>query len=83
MILKGRMQKCNNEVQDFFQLFRMLVEKLTKKELEQWDALSWEIWNARNKVYFEKVQTQSNVIVEGALVILDTYQRVSASQENL
>ena len=57
----------------------MLVEKLTKKELEQWDALSWEIWNARNKVYFEKVQTQSNVIVEGASVTLDTYEWVSAS----
>ena len=37
-IVKGRVQKCNNEVQDFFQLFRKLVEKLTKKELEQWAA---------------------------------------------
>ena len=45
----------------------MLVEKLTRKELEQWAAISWAVWNARNKVYFEKVQLQPKVIVEGGV----------------
>ena len=32
-ISKGRVQKCSNQVQDFFQLFRMLKGKLTKTEM--------------------------------------------------
>ena len=82
-MVKGRVQKCSNEIQDFFNLFGMLVEKLTRKELEQWATISWAVWNARNKVYFEKIQPQPKVIVEGALAALDTYQWVSISQEYL
>ena len=82
-LVKGRVQKWSNEIQDFFHLFGMLVEKLTRKELEQWAAISWAVWNARNKVYFEKVQLQPKVIVEGAFVALETYQRFSVPQEYL
>ena len=56
-MVRGRVQKCSNEVQDFFHLFQMLGRKLTKEEMEKWATLSWAIWNARNKLYFEKIQT--------------------------
>ena len=52
------------------------VTSAWKKELEQWVVLSWAIWNARNKVYFENIQTQPQVILEGANAILEAYQRV-------
>ena len=78
----GNDERQSTEVQDFFHLFRYLGDKLTKKELEQWAALSWALWNARNKVYFEKVQAHPKTIVEGALLLLETYQRI-ASQANV
>uniref|UniRef100_A0A7N2N5L9 Reverse transcriptase zinc-binding domain-containing protein n=1 Tax=Quercus lobata TaxID=97700 RepID=A0A7N2N5L9_QUELO len=64
-MMRGRVQKCSNEMQDFFLLFKMLGDKLCKMELEQWAVLSWSIWNARNKFYFEKLQTHPKVILEG------------------
>ena len=76
------MQKCSKEVQDFFHLFGVMAEKLTLRELEQWEVVSWSIWNARNKFYFEKTQAQPKGILEGALAVLETYQRVSATQES-
>ena len=75
------MQKCSNEVRDFFHLFRMLGRKLSKEEMEKWAILSWAIWNARNKLYLEKIQTHPKVIMEGALAILENYQRLSATQD--
>ena len=54
------------------------VNSTWKKELKQWAALSWAIWNARNKVYFENIQTQPQVILEGANAVLEAYQRVSS-----
>ena len=78
-MVKDTVQKCSNEVHDFFHLFQCLGDKLTKKDLEQWAALSWALWNARNKVYFEKVQPQPKAIVEGVLMLLETYQRVAVS----
>ena len=80
-MVRGRVQKCSNEVQDFFHLFQMLGRKLTKEETEKWATLSWAIWNARNKLYFEKIQTHPKVIMEGALAILENYQMLSATQE--
>ncbi|XP_030940521.1 uncharacterized protein LOC115965822 [Quercus lobata] len=65
-MMRGRVQKCSNGVQDFFQLFRIGGDKRSKGELEQWAVLSWAIWNARNKLYFEKVQTHPKLIMEGA-----------------
>ena len=65
-ISKGRVQKCSNQVHDFFHLFRTLKDKLTKTELERWATTSWAIWNARNKYYFEKVQTQPRTIIYGS-----------------
>ena len=84
-ISKGRVQKCSNQVQDFFQLFRMLKGKLTKTELERWATTSWAIWNARNgnKYYFEKVQVQPRSIMDHATGIQEDYQRLAASQKTI
>ena len=84
-ISKGRVQKCSDQVQDFFQLFRMLKGKLTKTELERWATTSWAIWNARNgnKYYFEKVQVQPRSIMDHATGIQEDYQRLAASQNTI
>ena len=57
--------------------------ELSKKELELWATTTWAIWNARNKAYFEKVQTQLKVILDVALALLVTYQMLSATQANM
>ena len=82
-MMKDKVEKCSNEVHDFFHLFLYLGDNLTKRELEQWTALSWALWNVRNKVYFEKVQAQPKTIVEGALLLLETYQQFVVSQTNV
>ena len=69
----GKVQKCRNEVWDFFQLFRALEEKLTMKELEQWATIAWGIWNARNRAHFEKIQTQPQTILDGSIDLLTSY----------
>ena len=76
----GRVQKCSNNARDFFQLFKLMQEKLTREEMEQWCTTTWVIWNARNKAYFHNVQLQPKVIYEGALELLATYQTLSATQ---
>ena len=38
---RGGIQKCHNDVCDFFQLFRMLEEKLSKSDLEKWAVTSY------------------------------------------
>ena len=35
-LAKGIVQKCSNNAQDFFQLFKLKQEKLSREELEQW-----------------------------------------------
>lgn len=81
-LVKGKVHKCSNEAQDFFHLFGAMAGKLTKEQLEQWTVLFWAIWNARNKFYFEKTKAQPKGILQGALAVLETYQRVSTTQES-
>ena len=78
----GKVQKCRNDVWDFFQLFRVLEEKLTMKELEQWATTTWAIWNARNRAYIEKLQTQPQMILDGSIDLLTSYHTLTATQEN-
>ena len=59
-------KKCSNEVDDFFLLFQQMRNKLSKLELERWTVTAWAIWNARNKFYFQQIQTHPRVILEGA-----------------
>ena len=35
-LCRGKIQKCQNAAQDFFFLFRMMVDRLNQEELEQW-----------------------------------------------
>ena len=61
----------------------MLKGKLTKIELERWATMSWAIWNARNKYYFEKVQMQPRSVMDHAMGTLEDYQRLAASQNTI
>ena len=82
VLRRGKIQKCSNDAQDFFALFRMQADRLTKMELYRWATISWAIWNARNKFYFEKIQQQPKAIMEGAIGYLDEYQKLAAAMRN-
>ena len=75
-------KNCSNDAQDFFALFRMQADRLTKMELDRWATISWAIWNARNKFYFEKIQQHPKAIMEGAIGYLDEYQKLAAAMRN-
>ena len=81
-LCRGKIQKCSNAEQDFFALFRMMANRLTQMELDRWATISWALWNARNKFYFEKVQQHPKAILEGAIGYLEEYQRLCAAMGN-
>ena len=66
----------------FFMLFRCLIDRLSQQELEQWAVTTWAIWNARNKYYFEHIQTHPKSILDGAIGFLQEYQRLVAAQSH-
>ena len=72
----GKIQKCPNDAREFIALFRMLVDQLPRLELDGWATISWALWNARNKYYFQQVQQHPKVILEGALGFRAEYQRL-------
>ena len=45
-LCRGGLQKCQNNLWDFFQLFQTLLFRLLKTNLERWAVTSWVIWNA-------------------------------------
>ena len=49
-------------------------------ELEKWATTAWMIWQARNKVYFERVRLHPKVIFESALKWLEEYQHLNGAQ---
>ena len=79
-LCSGRIQKCSNMAQDFFLLFGTMVRRLSQVELERWATVSWALWNARNKFYFEQVQLHPRKILDGALGFLAEYQHFVAAQ---
>ena len=81
-ICRGKIQKCPNDARELFALFRMLVDRLPQLELDRWATISWALWNARNKYYFEHVQQHPRVLLEGALGFLAEYQRLMAAMNN-
>ena len=81
-ICRGKIQKCPNDAREFFALFRMLVDQLPQLELDRWATISWALWNARNKYYFEHVQQHPRVILDGALSFLAEYRRLLAAMTN-
>ena len=78
----GKIQKCPKEANDFFLLFKMLVQRLSMKELEIWAAVSWGIWNARNRIYFERVQPHPKTILAGVVGFLQEYQNLNNAQRS-
>lgn len=81
-LVRGRLQKCPNEVTNFFVLLRMLQDRLDRRDIEVWAVTAWALWNARNKFYFKKVQLQPKLIADGALTLLTEYQRLMEAQTN-
>ena len=49
---------------------------------QKWATTTWAIWNARNRAYFDKVQTQPQAILDGSIDLLNAYHTLSATQEN-
>ena len=45
-LVRGRIQKSSNGVDNFFLLFRQMQTKVSKQELELWATTAWAIWNA-------------------------------------
>ena len=60
----------------------MLVQRLSTAELEKWAVVSWGIRNARNKVYFERIQPHPNAILTGAVGFFKEYQNLTNAQRN-
>ena len=79
--MRGRVQKCSNEVDDFFLLFKKMSTALEADDLERWAIMAWSIWNARNKYYFDHVQLQPRVIMERANSMLTKYKTCMAAQQ--
>ena len=65
--------------QIFFLLVHTLVARLTK-ELKRWAITMWEMWNARNKFYFEDTQVHPEAILCEAMSFLEEYQKLVADQ---
>ena len=82
-LFKGTIQKCSNEVGDFFLLFKMLQQKLCSSVLEKWAITAWMIWNARNRFYFEQTQVYPKYIFDSAMGVLEEYQSLNAAQRVL
>ena len=81
-LCRGKLQKCSNDAQDIFMLFRWLMDKLSQQELEGWAVTVWAIWNAENKYYFEHIQIQPRSILDGALGFLQEYQHLVVVQSS-
>ena len=77
-LCKGKIKKCFNAIQDFLALFRLMEDRLPQFDVECWAVMSWAIWNARNKFYYEKFQAHPRSILNGALGFLDEYQSSEA-----
>ena len=56
--LEERFKKAMPMSQIFSLLTRSMLEWLPIEEMELWAVLSWAIWNARNKIYFEDNQAR-------------------------
>ena len=81
-LVRGKLQKCNANALNFYVLFRHLVDRLNRKELETWAMISWALWNARNKYHFKDVKSHPTTILRGATSLLDEYQRLSVRLPN-
>ena len=74
-----RFRNAMHKPQIFFLLVHTLVARLTK-ELKRWAITMWEMWNARNKFYFEDTQVHPEAILCEAMSFLEEYQKLVADQ---
>lgn len=58
----------------------MLDSRLSQLEVEKWVVVSWTIWNAWNKFYFEQIQLHWKAILDDAIGYLEEYQRLINAQ---
>ena len=79
-LVQGKLQKCDSLALDFLSLARTLVEKLSREELDTWAMVAWSIWNARNRLQFEAVQTPPQVILKGAVSLLEETATIDAPE---
>ncbi|KAK9993078.1 hypothetical protein SO802_022781 [Lithocarpus litseifolius] len=80
VLVQGKLQKCDSSALDFLSLAWTLVEKLSREELETWAMVAWSIWNARSRLQFEAAQTPPQIILKGAVSLLEEYQRLASSR---
>ena len=57
--------------------------KLECEELEKWATVSWALWTARNRFYFEKTRWHPKRILGEALGQLKEYHRLCNSQRQV
>ena len=78
-LCQGKIQKCSNVAWEFFALFWMLADRLSQLELDRQATISWALWTARNKFYFEKIQQHPKANLDGATGVLLENQRLVAA----
>ena len=82
-LVKGKLQKSDSSTRTFFSLAQSLKGRLSRKEFELWAMVTWSIWNARNRFYFEASQTPPHAILKSAKTLLDEYQRFTCSMPTI
>ena len=82
-LVKGKLQKSDSSARTFFSLAQYLKSRLSHKDFELWAMVTWSIWNARNRFYFEETQTPPHAILKSAETLLDEYQRFTRSMPTI
>ena len=80
-LIRGRVQKCSNEAEDFFLMFKHLQHVVESADLDRWAVTTWSIWSSRNKYYFEHIQQEPRSIMEKATGLITVYQTLMAAQQ--
>ena len=59
-----KLQKCQRSKEAFYLVAKNLSAELPKEDLENWAAISWSIWNARNPLIHEGIEPNPYNIVD-------------------
>lgn len=79
-VYEERLGSVQRQQEIFFLLFKMLQRKLGSLDLERWAIMTWMIWKARNRFYFEHVQVHPKAMFDSAMGLLKEYQCLNAVQ---
>ena len=77
----GNVQKCSNEVVDFFLRFKHMQETLEPPELDRWAITAWSIWNDEIAIISSMFSDRQRWIMESAVGLLNEYQNLVAAQQ--